>query len=74
MIDVIIRKARHCKVTVIITVLPPDIDLSLSLRGFDEVLRKKLALLVKVVCCALYNSVIRNSSSTVEETMTYNID
>ena len=55
MINVIIRKSGHCKVAVIITVLPPDIDLSLFLSGFDEVLRKKLTILVEIVCCALYN-------------------
>ena len=57
MTDVIIRKSRHRKVTVVITVLPPNIDLSFSLCGFDEVLRKKLALLIEVVCCALCNLV-----------------
>ena len=74
MINVIIRKSRHCKVTVIITVLPPDIDLSLSLCGFDKVLRKKLALLIEVVCCALYNLVSDILSCTVEGTATYNIN
>ena len=55
MVNVIIRESRHSKVTVIITVLPPDINLSLSIRGFDEVFGKKLPVVVEIVCCALYH-------------------
>jgi hypothetical protein len=56
MVNVIISESRHCVVAVVIVRLEPDIH-SLLLSDFlccgDEILRKKLLLLVEVVTSAL---------------------
>ena len=52
--DVIVRKRRHCEITMIVPVLPPHIHFSFALGRFDEVFGEELALFVEVVVCALF--------------------
>ena len=51
--DVIVRKRRHCEITVIVPVLPPHVHFALARGRFDKVLGEQLALFVEVVVCAL---------------------
>lgn len=48
----IVRKRRHCEITVIITVLPSHIHFPFALGRFDEILGQQLALFVEIVARA----------------------
>ena len=49
MIHMIIRKARHREIAVIISILPPQIDFPLALGRFHEVLGEELVLVVEII-------------------------
>lgn len=56
MVNMVIRKRRHCVVTVVIVRLKPHIDallLSNVFCGRDEIFWKKLSLFVEVVTSTL---------------------
>lgn len=54
--NVIVRKRRHCEITMIVPVLPPHIHLALPPGRFDKVLGQELALFVEIVARALFAS------------------
>lgn len=53
MIYMIVGKGGHGEITMVVTLLPPDIHFPLPPRRFLEVLRQELTLLVEIVGCAL---------------------